>query len=268
MKTTGEYIISGGIEGKNRLNTLSDILQATTMSLLEANGVKLGASLLDTGCGGGNVSLLAAKMVGDNGNVTAIDFDTEIIALDKQDAINQNVSNIEYHAMSAYDINFKDEFDVAYSRFLLSHLTTPLEVLQKMVQSVKPGGRIIVEDIQFSGHFCHPACQAFDDYITLFTATAKLRGQNADIGPYLFDLFHAAGIKDINFEVIQPSFSKGPGKWMAYITMDKIKDAVVQQGLADMPAINTILNELEAFTNDEQTIISLPRIFRVWGVKA
>lgn len=267
MQQTGNYIISGGIEGKKRLHILSDILEPYTKPLLHNNGLIKGASFFDVGCGGGGVTLMAAKMVGDTGRVTAIDFDEEIISLDKKDAKNRHIKNTSYHAQSAYEINYSNEFDIVYSRFLLSHLQEPQLVLNNMLRSAKPGGRIVVEDIQFSGHFCHPACNAFEQYLSLFTATAQQRGQNANIGPHLVSMFKTAGIQQINFDVIQPAFNAGPGKQMAYITMDKIKSAVISEGLVDAKTVNTILKELEAFTIDESSIISLPRIFRVWGIK-
>ncbi len=262
-----DYIIHGGLDGKKRLAILSDVLQPYTKALLETNSIAKGSSFLDVGCGGGHVSLLAADCVGDSGSVTAIDFDEAIIALNQQEAMAFGITNIKYHAMSAYDMAFENVFDVAYSRFLLSHLTAPLAILKKMLRSVKPGGRIIVEDIDFSGHFCYPDCSAFTDYVKLFTHASEQRKQHPNIGPLLPSLFHEAGIGHVQFEIIQPAFDSGVGKWMAYITMDAIKEAVITQNLADQSTIDAILEELEVFTKDPNTIISLPRIFRVWGVK-
>jgi ubiquinone/menaquinone biosynthesis C-methylase UbiE len=260
-----EYIINGGAEGKRRLNVLAEVLYQYTYTLLEADGLLTGKALLDVGCGGGDVSFMAAGMVGEDGSVTAIDFDGVIVGLDKKDAVERGISNVTFNAISAYDIDYKHEFDIAYSRFLLSHLQQPLEVLRKMVKAVKPGGRIIVEDVQFSGHFCYPECQAFADYVTYFTTAARNNGQDAEIGQRLVDIFREAGIKDVGFDVIQPVFNKGAGKGMAYLTLDKIKDTVIGQGIATSGTITRILQELEDFTNNETTIISLPRIWRVWG---
>jgi ubiquinone/menaquinone biosynthesis C-methylase UbiE len=267
QKDTG-YIISGGTEGKTRLNVLSDVLKDDTSSLIEQTGPVTGKKFLDLGCGGGNVSLMVAKMVGETGHVTAIDFDEKIIALAQKDATEQKIHNISFEAKSAYDISFSNEFDIVYSRFLLSHLKDPKLVLQNMLKSAKPGGSIIVEDVQFSGHFCFPQCDAFNSYLEYYSAAAFNNNQNPEIGLSLFQLFHDAGIEQISVDVIQPCFSSGPGKWMGYITMDKIKNMVIKQGLADAAKVDKLLMQLEAFTKDEQTVISLPRIFRVRGVKA
>jgi hypothetical protein len=136
-----------------------------------------------------------------------------------------------------------------------------------MIRAVKPGGRIIVEDIDFSGHFCHPASEAFNLYLHYFVTAAKNNGQDPNIGLRLFALFDAAGVAETGYDVIQPFYNEGKGKWMAYYTMDKIKATVLKQHLAQEEDIDSVLASLEAFTNNQSSIISLPRIFRVWGVK-
>ncbi|GGH03913.1 class I SAM-dependent methyltransferase [Mucilaginibacter phyllosphaerae] len=267
MEPGNAYIITGGIEGKKRLDILANVLHNYTKPLLQLNGLATGSSFLDVGCGGGNVTLMAAGLVGKTGAVTGIDFDEEIIKLDEVDTSGKGFNHINYFAQSAYNLTYKNEFDVVYSRFLLSHLTRPGVVLNNMLQAAKTGGKIIVEDIDFSGHFCFPASAAFEQYVNLFTATAQKRGHNANIGPSLFNLFKDAGIKSINFDIIQPAFNQGDGKRMAIITMDKIKQAVITEGLATTETVDRIISELEIFTNNMQSVISLPRIFRVWGVK-
>ncbi len=268
MATTGDYIISGGQAGKSRLNVLAGVLENSSRNLLLANGLKEGSSFLDAGCGGGNVATMAAEMVGATGHVTALDFDETLIALNQQEAAEQGISNLSYHALSAYDVAYENEFDVVYARFLLSHLQRPAEVLLNMLRAAKPGGRVVVEDVQFSGHFCYPANAAFSKYLELYAALATQRGQNPEIGPALPGMFKQAGIKEVHFDVIQPAFSSGPGKQMACITLDRIKESLISQGLAGADEVAQTQTQLETFTADEQSIISLPRIFRVSGVKA
>jgi len=263
-----DYIISGGQEGKKRLNVLSEILKDHTRALLETDGSISGNRMLDLGCGGGNVALMAARMVGPEGAVTAIDFDTEIIALARQDASEAGIHNVSFEARSAYDIGFDQEFDIAYSRFLLSHLNDPLRVLKNMIRSTRPGGKIIVEDVQFSGHFCYPPCPAFDAYLHYYSTAAINNGQNPEMGITLTDLFDKAGIDRLKLDMIQPVFTGGEGKRMAGITLEKIKPMVIKQGIADEETINRVLNELEAFTQNRHTLMSLPRIFRVVGYKS
>ena len=268
MKTqTNNYIISGGTKGKSRLSILSETLQSYAIPHFKTLGVREGKTFLDMGCGGGNVTMLVSEMVGPTGSVTGIDFDEEIIHLNKEDLISSRTSNVTYEVKDAYGINFTNQFDFAYARFMLTHLEFPLKALQKMVQSVKPGGKVIVWDIHFSAHLCYPRCLAFDSYISLYMKAAANNRHHPDIGPALYSMFIKAGLQKIDFDVIFPCFHDGAGKWMAHMTLDRIKGTLVKQGLTSEQQVNRLLDELETFTKDDSTIISMPPIFRVWGEK-
>jgi ubiquinone/menaquinone biosynthesis C-methylase UbiE len=262
-----QYIIRGGKDGKSRLKILSEALRPYSESLFRKAGLEKGSSFLDVGCGGGDVAVLASALVGNEGSVTAIDFDEAIIDLNRQEALASGAENISFEVMSACEMDYDNEFDIAYSRFLLSHLKDPLDVVKRMLKSVKPGGKIIVEDTHFSGHVCYPPCEAFDRYVEYFKKAAFHNGHNPEIGPSLFSLFQEAGVSRIGFDVILPCFNSGPGKWMGYVTLDRIKETLITKGIADEATINRMLQELEDYTNDERTMMSLPHIFRVWGVK-
>ena len=86
MKNENNYIIKGGEEGKKRLGLLSEILETYTRSFIKSVVNLKGKRFLDVGSGGGHVSLMASDMVGQEGQVTAIDFDAEIIKLAAGDA--------------------------------------------------------------------------------------------------------------------------------------------------------------------------------------
>ena len=76
-----------------------------------------------------------------------------------------------------------------------------------------------------------------------------------------------AGLTDVELEVIQPSYREGPGKRIASVTMEHIREAVVGNGLASDEEINDVVDELNSFAGNPRTMMSLPRIFQVWGKK-
>jgi hypothetical protein len=55
------------------------------------------------------------------------------------------------------------------------------------------------------------------------------------------------------------------GKQMAAVTMEHIRESVVSAGLASQDEINGVIAEINAFADDPRTLLSLPRIFQVWG---
>jgi hypothetical protein len=80
-------------------------------------------------------------------------------------------------------------------------------------------------------------------------------------------LFLDSGLDEVHLEVVQPTFRSGPGKHIASITLEHIQEAVVQEGLASAQEVERIVADLDQFTADPRTILSMPRIFQVWGRK-
>jgi hypothetical protein len=81
-------------------------------------------------------------------------------------------------------------------------------------------------------------------------------------------MLRSAGIQDIELNVVQPVHMHGEGKLMAPLTMSRISDALTAEGLATVDEAQQILTELNHVAADSETVISLPRVFQVWGKRA
>ena len=131
---------------------------------------------LDVGCGGGDVSMLLAQRVGDEGHVTGIDLDSIKLDIAAGDAADVGASNVEFRQANVFELGEEigeiASFDLVYSRFLLTHLRDPQGALRSMIEMLRPGGVIAIEDIDFSGHFSYPDCPAMWDYVRLYIATS------------------------------------------------------------------------------------------------
>ena len=261
------YVIAGGAEGKSRLKVLSRVMQPHTQNLFQRLGITTGMHCLDIGCGGGDVTFELALLVGNSGQVVGQDLDETIIRLTQEDCQQLNLTNVHLKVADVFSLNEKEKYDLVYTRFLLTHLNRPQTAIEKMKMAVKSGGLIAVEDIEFSGHFCYPKCSAFDKYIELYQQVVKNKEGDPEIGPKLPGILRQAGFKKVNLNLVQPTFMEGEGKLVAQITMEKIREAILEQALSSPNEIDTIISEIKEFTQNPETIISLPRIFQVWGRK-
>ena len=262
------YAIRGGKKGKKRLDVLARVLLPSTTQLLDRVGVERGMKCLDIGCGGGPVALLLAGMVGPEGQVIATDTDAEILTLAKEDAETANVTNITFQQLDACACLWHEQFDLVYARFLLSHLNEPENCFATMVKACLPGGTIVIEDTDFAGSFCYPICAAYDRYKELYQELVQRRSGDSNMGPKLPAMLQRAGIQAVELNVIQPTHIHGEGKLMAPLTMSRISDALIAEGLATEFEVQQILAELNHAVADRKTVMSLPRIFQVWGKRA
>ncbi len=260
-----DYVIRGGVEGRERLRILSRVLQPFTLRLFDQVGIQPGMSCLDLGCGGGDVTFDLATVVGPSGNVLGIDMDATKIELAKKEAAERNLSNVEFRTQNILESQIEGAFDAVYTRFLLTHLSNPVEILGAIKEYLKPGGLIIVEDIDFRGHFSFPVNEAFNDYVQLYSQVSIESGGDPFIGPKLPGMLTDIGFEKIQMNVVQPAGIKGEVKLIAAITMENIADAILIAGLSSPEEIKSIVEELYAIANDATTVVSMPRIVQVWS---
>src|SRR5262249_32126212 len=150
-------------------------------------------TVLDLGCGGGDVTLGIARMVGSSGRVTGIDMDAVKLDHARRGALD----HVEFRVGNVYEWSENCVYDAIYTRFLLTHLHDVPGALARMRQALKPGGVLIVEDIDFTGSFCHPWCGAYERYVNWYREVVRRRKGDADIGPKLHGYFVNAGMQGV-----------------------------------------------------------------------
>ena len=192
------YLIRGGIEGRERLRVLARVMRPTTLPLLERAGVTAGMRCLDVGCGGGDVTFDLASLVGSTGSAVGVDLDATKIDLARGDAEQAEVANVEFRVADLADGLGEAEYDVVYARFVLTHLRDPAAGVATMVAALKPGGRLVVEDIDFRGSFCEPEHASFERYEEIYVETARLNGGDPYIATRLPLLLTDAGLHPVS----------------------------------------------------------------------
>jgi len=99
-----------------------------------------GKAFLDVGCGMGRNSYWPMMYGAARG--VAIDVDRRSLAAARRTLA--RFANAVVLAASAYDIAFRDEFDIVFSIGVLHHLEAPEKALDAMVKAVKPGGLVLI----------------------------------------------------------------------------------------------------------------------------
>jgi ubiquinone/menaquinone biosynthesis C-methylase UbiE len=259
-----QYAIRGGRPGYDRLKLLAQDRWPATAALLERLGIEPGMRCIDVGCGGGEVSFEIARLVGSDGHVTGIDMDEVKLALGRAAAADRGIANVE---LRAADVNHWSEeagYDLVYCRFLLQHLSRPIDLLARMWSAVRPGGVIAVEDTDFDGLFCDPPNEGFDFYWRTIRLLVRKRGGDSTLGRKLHRYFLKAGIQDPSWRMVQDVAYEGVGKVLALSTLEAIADAALAERLATVNEMREAVTSLAAFIEDPTTMVASPRIFQVW----
>ncbi len=263
-----DYVLRGGRQGANRLRILNRVKWPTTEPLLEAAGLRAGMRCLDVGCGGGDVTLKMAALVGGEGHVVGVDRDPSILQLARWEAEDRGLP-VTFRTVEAEELSEESAYDLVFSRYLLSHLPRPQRVLEAMVRAARPDGRLVLEDVYFPGHVCYPPSAALDRFVELYQAVARTNeGGDAAIGVRLLGMALEAGLEEVRVGLVVPTFREGEGKLVTQVTMEHIREAVVGAGLATSSEVDSIVDELGRLAADDRTLMSMAPTFQVWGRKA
>ena len=101
-----------------------------------------GASILDIGCGIGNITALVADKVSQNGRVIGIDFLQDNIDLANERFKRQNV---EFRVGTVENLKFNPaSFDCVLFLEVIEHVENPVVVLKSIHRLLKPNGCLIV----------------------------------------------------------------------------------------------------------------------------
>lgn len=141
--TNNCYIFGHSRAELRRLAILSSFIEPITERLLSEAGLRPGMRVLDLGCGGGDVSMLLAELVGPAGSVTGIDCSAEFVKAARQRARGLGHANIEFHWEAVEDFYDPDPFDMVVGRSVLVHQADPVRFLRAAASHVRPGSGVL-----------------------------------------------------------------------------------------------------------------------------
>ena len=261
------YVLASGVSGRERLRILGRVMEDGTRILLDKAGVGEGMACLDAGCGGGDVSVLLANLVGPAGSVLGIDRDAATIDIAQGEAQEKGLDRVTYRCLDILDFDAPQSVDVLYCRFLLTHLPERDEAVRQLLAALRPGGLAIFEDIDFSGHFSAPNSDAMQEYMRLYSAATRHLGGDATFGLRMPAFLKNAGVSDLAVRINQPAALEGETKLINALTMQAAADHVVEAGLATDEEITRIVRTLYDEAREPDTLISAARVVQAWGRK-
>jgi SAM-dependent methyltransferase len=136
-----EYLLTNAREETvARFDALEEAFDDLTMGHLGRIGVAPGWRCLELGAGGGSIAAWLATQVGAEGRVVATDLD---------------LSRFRSHVLNQLEVRRLDlvadalpvgPWDLIHERLVLQHVPARLQVLDRMVAALAPGGWIVLED--------------------------------------------------------------------------------------------------------------------------
>ena len=129
-----------------RLMRQSTVLAPWTARLFREAGLERGNRILDLGSGVGDVALLAAELVGNDGQVVGIDIDGRALAIARERAGSHGFAQVTFVETGLAEFRTEEPFDAIVGRLVLQFLPQPLEVLRTLAAILRPGGVMVFQE--------------------------------------------------------------------------------------------------------------------------
>jgi SAM-dependent methyltransferase len=206
--TQDAYIFEGTADAAEleRLQLLEAVFDGKSQQWLRSAGTLLGRCCLEVGAGAGSIAAWLASEVGANGAVVAVDTNIRFLR-----RLPREVQVME-GALGVVALP-KESLDVAHSRYVLIHNANAGAVLDAMLQALKPGAPLILEEPDFSvaTAFAGPSQlrQAFEHVKRAIGETFSARGMDQGIGSALPRMVAERGARLLSLEYDCPVASGG-----------------------------------------------------------
>ncbi|MCU1276406.1 MAG: hypothetical protein JWO48_3837 [Bryobacterales bacterium] len=189
-----EYVLGHSARELERLSTQARLYEPFTMQFFRDAGIEAGMRVLDVGCGSGDVSFLAARMVGPTGEVVGLDRAPAAVAMATRRALQLQLSNTRFVEGDVSEIAFGRPFDAVVGRMVLMFCHHPSDMLCKLAAHVRPDGVIAFQEVDFTGCRSLPALPNFNRCMRWIAECLERSGADPYLGLKLHATFRTAGL--------------------------------------------------------------------------
>jgi SAM-dependent methyltransferase len=264
------YLLGHTPQAIQRLLRLGQIYQPCTRRVLVEAGVTTGMSVLDVGCGPGEVSLLAAELVGASGSVLGIDASADMLEVAQTRVRSAGLGQVSFLAADLRSMVLDQHFDALVGRLILMHLPHPETVLRRLLPAVRPGGIVVFQEYDLSSFAdaFYPPSPLWELTWRLSTLAFERDGGNLHAGMQLPSMFCAAGLPapHMSFEASIGADPDWPGFEMRAADVRQFLPLIAQFGLASAEeiAIDTLEDRLREETVSHAGAARLPILVSAW----
>jgi ubiquinone/menaquinone biosynthesis C-methylase UbiE len=134
-----------GHQGARWLDRPERVTEERTDLAIDNLPISPGDSVADIGAGSGYFSFRMSERVGPTGQIYAVDIQPEMLAIIEKRALKKGIDNISLVAATAENPGLPPEsIDMALFVDVYHELEWPREVMLKLVESLKPGGKVVL----------------------------------------------------------------------------------------------------------------------------
>jgi ubiquinone/menaquinone biosynthesis C-methylase UbiE len=238
-----------------------------TEHALRLAGVQPGMRVLDVGCGPGDVSFVAARLVGSTGAVLGVDASSDVVELARARAAERGLSTVNFEQTTIANIAV-DEVDAVIGRLILMHLPDPISTLRQFAGLVRPGGLIAFCEFDIGAARSIPESPLSRALVDAIARVFQGAGLDPAFGAALHTLFRRAGLGVPQLTIAAPVGTANDTEVWAYaVEVWRLVFPLAEQlGLVtdELADIDTLLPRTLEQAAAADAILMLPPMITAW----
>ena len=269
MSKAQDYPLGYSPQEAQRLADQGAQLEDLTEDVLRRAGLRRGMQVLDIGSGAGDVSLLAARMVGSEGAVLGVDKASSSVEIARRRIADLGVKNVGFEESDLAVFATDRKFDAIVGRFVLLYVQNQATVLRNLARHLRPGGIVALQELDMSQISEVPPSELFMQARRWILEAFAAGGAELDMGTRLYATFRQAGLPAPSMMSATP-VACGPtsrGYEDMVRVMRSLLPLIERNGIANIAeiGIDTLAERLreDAVANDR--VIFLSRVVGAWA---
>jgi ubiquinone/menaquinone biosynthesis C-methylase UbiE len=263
-----DYPLGYSAHEAQRLADQAKVMEELTESLFRLAGLRPGMRVLDIGSGVGDVSLLAARIVGRDGAVLGVEKAFSSVESARRRVAGLDVQNVSFVESDLTEFATDKMFDAIVGRFVLSYIPDRAAVLRRLARHLKPSGVVAFQEIDMREISQTPPSELFLRARHWLLEGFAAGGTELDMGSKLYATFLQAGLPEPGMMAVQPvaGGSTSSGYEALAQGLRSLLPVIERRGIANIEdiGIDTLAKRLreDAAANDRMLFMS--RIVSAW----
>jgi SAM-dependent methyltransferase len=269
MTESDVYLLGRSSTEEARLLRQTEELANEARGLLDRLDIRPGARAIDLGCGPRGVLDLLSERVGPRGTVVGLERSEHFVAAARRFVADRSLANVEVVQGDAKATNLpRASFDVVFSRLVMVNVPEPEGVAAEMAALARPGGAVASYEADYLPHLCDPPLAAWNRLFEIFQAYSRARGVDLFVGRRTHRMLRDAGLIDVRVKPVIHVYPPGNDRRTIFLDFIRnIRDAAVEDGLADETELDELMDEVQRHLDDPRTLVLSHLFFHVWGRK-
>ncbi|OBJ41858.1 methylase [Mycobacterium colombiense] len=272
MSTTSSdstYVLGHADVEVQRLLLQGRLYDDYTEHALRLAGLRPGMRVLDIGSGPGDVSFIAAGLVGPTGTVLGVDAAPAMVELARARAAEKGLSTVHFMQSGVDSIALDEPVDAVVGRLILMHLPDPAATLRHLSSFVRPGGVVAFSENDITGAHGVPDTPLFRRVTGGIVRAFEAMGLSPRFGTTLHTIFADAGLGAPRLTLGTPIGTAADTDILAYLAeVWRLVSPIAEQGgfaideLADIDGFVPRFREQALAVN---ALIAMPPIITAWA---